>query len=128
MLYDNKGELINYLFINLDNTDKTIAYNRIEEFEYFFTLVSRFAKVGYAKYDLLTCDGYAISQWYQNLGEKDGIPLPQIVGVYGAMHPDDRNIMLDFLKKLKGTGYQYTSGITCPYRGWLEMDTCKYHA
>nr|WP_129732784.1 ATP-binding protein [Parabacteroides goldsteinii] len=101
MLYDNKGELINYLFINLDNTDKTIAYNRIEEFEYFFTLVSRFAKVGYAKYDLLTCDGYAISQWYQNLGEKDGTPLPKIVGIYKAVHPDDRNIMLDFFEKVK---------------------------
>ena len=70
MLYDSKGELINYLFINLDNTDKMVAYNRIEEFEYFFTLVSHYAKVGYAKFDLLTREGYAISQWYQNMVER----------------------------------------------------------
>ncbi len=100
MLYDNKGELINYLFINLDNTDKTIAYNRIEEFEYFFTLVSRYAKVGYAKFDLLTREGYAISQWYQNLGEKDGTPLPEIIGNYKSVHPEDRAVMLDFFDKV----------------------------
>lgn len=101
MLYDNKGELINYLFINLDNTDKTIAYNRIEEFEYFFTLVSRYAKVGYAKFDLLSREGYAISQWYHNLGEKDGTPLSKIIGKYDAVHPDDRITMLDFFEKVK---------------------------
>lgn len=101
MLYNNKGELINYLFINLDNTDKTIAYNRIEEFEYFFTLVSRYAKVGYAKFDLLTREGYAISQWYQNLGEKDGKPLSEIIGIYEAVHPEDRAVMLDFFEKVK---------------------------
>lgn len=101
MLYDNKGELINYLFINLDNTDKTIAYNRIEEFEYFFTLVSHYAKVGYAKFDLLTCEGYAISQWYHNLGEKDGKSLKEIIGVYQAVHPEDRAVMLDFFEKVK---------------------------
>lgn len=101
MLYDNKGELINYLFINLDNTDKTIAYNRIEEFEYFFTLVSRYAKVGYAKFDLVTREGFAISQWYHNLGEKDGTPLPQIIGIYNAVHPEDRAVMMGFLEKVK---------------------------
>lgn len=101
MLYDNKGELINYLFINLDNTEKTIAYNRIEEFEYFFTLVSRYAKVGYAKFDLLSREGFAISQWYHNLGEKDGTPLPQIIGVYNAVHPEDRAVMMNFFEKVK---------------------------
>ena len=46
MLYDIYGDLINYMFINLDNTDK--SNNRIEEFEHFFSLVSRFPKVGCA--------------------------------------------------------------------------------
>lgn len=112
MLYDNKGELINYLFINLDNTDKTIAYNRIEEFEYFFTLVSRYAKVGYAKFDLLTREGFAISQWYQNLGEKDGTPLTEIIGTYKSVHPEDRAVMLEFFDKVeRGEATQYPQGI-----------------
>lgn len=101
MLYDNQGELLNYLFINLDNTDNALAYNRIEEFEYFFSLVSNFAKVGYAKFDLLTRDGYAISQWYRNLGEEDGTPLPEVIGIYKSIHPEDALVMADFFEKVK---------------------------
>lgn len=101
MLYDNRGNLINYIFINLDNTDQTIAYNRLEEFEYFFNLVSYFAKVGYAKYDLCTGEGYAISQWYRNLGEKEGIPLGEVIGVYNGVHSEDRQVVLDFFEKVK---------------------------
>lgn len=101
MLYDAHGNLINYMFINLDNTDKAIAYNRIEEFEHFFSLVSRFAKVGYAKFDLLSRDGYAIDQWYRNLGEKEGTPLSQVIGIYNYIHPDDRKAMLHFFERVK---------------------------
>lgn len=101
MLYDTHGELTNYLLINLDNTDKTVAYNRIEEFEHFFRLVSRFAKVGYAKFDLNTCEGFAIDQWYQNLGEKEGTPLQEIVGVYNHVHPDDREALCHFFNRVK---------------------------
>lgn len=101
MLYDIHGDLINYMFINLDNTDKAVAYNRIEEFEHFFSLVSRFAKVGYVKFDLLSCEGYAIGQWYQNLGEKDGTPLSEVIGVYEHIHPEDRKAMLDFFEQVK---------------------------
>ncbi len=101
MLYDANGDLINYMFINLDNTDKTVAYNRIEEFEHFFRLVSRFLKVGYAKFDLLSCEGYAIDQWYQNLGEIEGTPLPQVVGIYNNIHPEDREVMFDFFERVK---------------------------
>lgn len=101
MLYDIHGDLINYMFINLDNTDRAVAYNRIEEFEHFFSLVSRFAKVGYVKFDLLNHDGYAIGQWYQNLGEKDGTPLSEIIGVYKHIHPEDRKAMLDFFEQVK---------------------------
>ena len=92
MLYDIHGDLINYMFINLDNTDRAVSYNRIEEFEHFFSLVSRFAKVGYVKFDLLNHDGYAIGQWYQNLGEKDGTPLSEIIGVYKHIHPDRKSV------------------------------------
>lgn len=101
MLYDVHGELINYLFINLDNTDKTVAYNRIEEFEHFFSLVSRFAKVGYAKFDLISCDGYAIDQWYHNLGEKEGTPLSEVIGKYNNIHPEDRQVMVKFIERVK---------------------------
>lgn len=80
ILYDQRGEPSSYLLINLDNTEKMIAYNRISEFENVFTLVSVYAKVGYALYDLYTFEGYAIKQWYENMGEKDGTPCPKLLG------------------------------------------------
>ena len=102
-LFDSEGHLTNYLFINIDNTETSNAYSKIQEFEDFFALIGDFAKVGYAHFDALTRDGYAINSWYRNVGEKEGTPLPQIIGIHSAFHPEDRALMLAFLDKvLKG--------------------------
>lgn len=101
ILYDQRGEPSSYLLINLDNTEKKIAYNRISEFENVFTLVSVYAKVGYALYDLYTFEGYAIKQWYENMGEKDGTPLSQIIGIYSYIHPNDAGYINSFFEEVK---------------------------
>ena len=101
ILYDQRGEPSSYLLINLDNTEKMIAYNRISEFENVFTLVSVYGKVGYALYDLYTCEGYAIKQWYENMGEKDGTPLSQIIGIYSYIHPNDAGYINSFFEEVK---------------------------
>ena len=101
ILYDQRGEPSSYLLINLDNTEKMIAYNRISEFENVFTLVSVYAKVGYALYDLYTLEGYAIKQWYENMGEKDGTPLSQIIGIYSYIHPNDAGYINSFFEEVK---------------------------
>ena len=101
ILYDQRGEPSSYLLINLDNTEKMIAYNRISEFENVFTLVSVYAKVGYALYDLYTFEGYAIKQWYENMGEKDGTPLSQIIGIYSYIHPNDAGYINSFFEEVK---------------------------
>ena len=100
-LYDSQNNFINYLFINIDNTETTNAYSRIQEFESFFTLVGEYAKVGYAHFDALTRDGYALSSWYRNVGEQEGTPLTDVIGVHAHFHPEDREIMLAFLEKVK---------------------------
>ena len=101
ILYDQRGEPSSYLLINLDNTEKMIAYNRISEFENVFTLVSVYAKVGYALYDLYTFEGYAIKQWYENMGEKDGTPLSQIIGIYSYIHPNDVGYINSFFEEVR---------------------------
>ena len=101
ILYDQRGDPSSYLLINLDNTEKMIAYNRISEFENVFTLVSVYAKVGYALYDLYTFEGYAIKQWYENMGEKDGTPLSQIIGIYSYIHPNDAGYINSFFEEVK---------------------------
>ena len=99
-LYDAQNNFTNYLLINVDRTETVIAYNQIREFEDFFTLIGDYAKVGYAHFDALSRDGYAISSWYRNVGEKDGTPLPQIIGVHSHFHPEDRCIIIDFIGKV----------------------------
>ena len=95
-LYDSKGNFTGYAFINIDNTERMDALNRICDFENFFLLISDYAKVGYAKLNLLNRKGYAIKQWYKNLGEEEDIPLSEVVAVYSQMHPEDRKRFLDF--------------------------------
>lgn len=99
-LYDHDRQPINYLLINVDKTENTIAYNKIQEFKNFFELVGDYAKVGYAHFDALSRNGYALSSWYKNVGEEEGTPLPEIIGIHSHFHPEDRAVMLDFLAKV----------------------------
>lgn len=99
-LYDHNNQPNNYLLINVDKTENTIAFNKIQEFESFFELVGDYAKVGYAHFDALSRDGYALSSWYRNVGEEEGTPLPEIIGIHSNFHPEDRKVMLDFLDKV----------------------------
>ena len=86
--------------INVDKTENTIAYNKIQEFKNFFELVGDYAKVGYAHFDALSRNGYALSSWYKNVGEEEGTPLPEIIGIHSHFHLEDRAVMLDFLAKV----------------------------
>ena len=96
-LYDAQNNLINYLLISLDRTEATEAYNQIQEFKDFFTLVGDYAQVGYAHFNALTRNGYGLDSWYKNVGEEIGTPLSQIIGVHSHFHPEDRVLMLTFL-------------------------------
>lgn len=97
-IYDSKDRFTGYAMINIDNTERMDALSRIGDFENFFLLISDYAKVGYAKLNLLDRKGYAIKQWYKNMGEDENTPLADVVGVYSRMHPEDRKRMLDFFR------------------------------
>ena len=99
-LYDENHVPTNYLLINADKTETTVAYNKIQEFESFFDLVGDYAKVGYAHFDALSRDGYALRSWYRNVGEEEGTPLPEIIGIHSHFHPEDQAVMIDFLDKV----------------------------
>lgn len=96
-LYNSKHQPINYLLINADKTETTVAYNKIQEFEEFFELVGDYAKVGYAHFNILSGHGYAQKSWYRNVGEADETPLSDIFGTYRHFHPDDRALLIRFL-------------------------------
>ena len=100
-LYDSQNRFINYLFINIDTTETTNAYAKIQEFENLFLLIGDYAKVGFAHFNVLTRDGYAQDTWYRNLGEKEGTPMPQVIGVYAHVVPEDQAVLKNFVGEVK---------------------------
>lgn len=73
---------------------------QIWSFEQLFHTISNYAKVGYARYNLSTQKGYAIQQWYENMGETKMIDLKYIIGKYDNVHPDDRKKLLDYYRTI----------------------------
>ena len=100
-LYDENHNPVNYLLINADKTETTVAYNKIQEFEEFFELIGDYAKVGYAHFNILSKQGHAQKSWYKNIGEEYGTPLSEIIGTYKSFHPDDRDLILQFFEEVQ---------------------------
>lgn len=100
-LYDENHNQVNYLLINADKTETTVAYNKIQEFEEFFELIGDYAKVGYAHFNILSKQGHAQKSWYKNIGEESGTPLSEIIGTYKSFHPDDRDLILQFFEEVQ---------------------------
>ena len=130
MLYDMYGELVNFLVLNIDNTEINEAHHRLEEFESSFSLVSRFGKVGYARFDLVTRDGYAVPQWYRNLGEESNTPMTQVIGVYNHVNPEDREAIFREIGRVKANE---SNGFTLDLRvglrdgksGWTRVNVVR---
>ena len=101
LLYDSQNQFNNYLFINIDTTETTSAYTKIQEFEHLFLLIGDYAKVGFAHFNVMTRDGYAQDTWYRNLGEKENTPMPQVIGVYSHVHPEDCAVLKQFVGQVK---------------------------
>ena len=97
MLYDAEDNLSNYLLVNIDNTERNNALSKVHDFENFFSIISDYSKVGYAK-------------WYRNLGESHDTPLADIIGIFSHMHPDDRKSVLDFYEKAKAGTERFFDG------------------
>lgn len=130
MLYDMYGELINFVVINIDNTEINEAYSRLAEFESSFSLVSRFGKVGYARFDLMMRDGYAVPQWFHNIGERSDTPMPQVIGVYDHVDPEDRAAVFREIGRVKAGE---SNGFTLDLRvtpegeptGWTRVNVVR---
>ena len=99
-MFNHAGKLENILVANIDNTETNNAYVKIQEFEENFMLIGDYAKVGYARFNAMTREGYAMNSWYRNIGEKEGTPLTQIIRIHSHFHPEDRKIIQAFFNKV----------------------------
>lgn len=103
-LHNNEGKITNYLILVIDNTETQNAQSRIIEFEEFFALAGDYAKVGYARYDLIKEEGYASDSWYLNVGEPKDKPLKELFISHESVHPEDGKEINRFLEEArKGT-------------------------
>ena len=122
-LYDENHNPVNYLLINADKTETTVAYNKIQEFEEFFELIGDYAKVGYAHFNILSKQGHAQKSWYKNIGEESGTPLSEIIGTYKSFHPDARDLILQFFEEVqKGNADKLSHKI----RVFREIGECTW--
>ncbi|MDL2213231.1 PAS domain-containing protein [Bacteroides sp. OttesenSCG-928-N06] len=103
-VFDKNNQIQNYIFINIDETETTNAYIRIQEFEEYFSLIADFAKVGYFKWNLMKKEGFAISQWFKNLGKSPNTLITEnIKEVYENLEPEDFKVIDKFYAQaLKG--------------------------
>ncbi|MDH6313210.1 signal transduction histidine kinase [Parabacteroides sp. PFB2-10] len=93
-------EIQNYLFININNTETTNAYQRIQEFEAYFSMIANLAKVGYFKWNLTTKEGFGISQWFTSLGKPaDSLMTDDLADMYSQLHPEDYEAIKHFYDK-----------------------------
>ena len=122
-LYDENHNPVNYLLINADKTETTVAYNKIQEFEEFFELIGDYAKVGYAHFNILSKQGHAQKSWYKNIGEESGTPLSEIIGTYKSFHPDDRDLILQFFEEVQKGNADKLSHKICVLR---ENGVCTW--
>ncbi len=116
-LYNYSGAFSGYICINIDNTEKVSMEKQIWNFEQLFYAISNYAKVGYARYNLFTQKGYAIQQWYENLGEENTTDLKDIIGNYSKLHPDDHKKILDYYKTIENNelkNFQAEVRVLCP--------------
>lgn len=95
---NEKGEISNYLILVVDNTENRNAMSRVVEFEEFFSLAGEYAKVGYARLNILNGEGYASESWYRNMGERTGRPIKELFGAGENIHPEDAAVRNRFLE------------------------------
>ncbi len=97
-IYDADKNFKGYIVMSIDSTEAVMAKNRIHSFESLFSHISDYAKLGYAKYNLLNGDGFAMKQWLKNMGEAEDTPINDIIYARAChIHHDDRRPFAKFL-------------------------------
>ena len=110
-LYNDTGEITHYLLINIDNTELRKIQNRVSEFEALFRIISEYAQVGYANYNLYNKEGYAQNVWLRNYGEADSAQIVDVIGKYRHIPPEDRKPLLDLLTRFSAGEVQSATAI-----------------
>lgn len=116
-IYNAQGEFDFYLFVISDNTETDRIYTQVQDFKNMFSVIANYSKIGYAKYNLSTQEGFAAGEWYNNLCEENNTPISQIIGNYKNIYEEDRKVLLDYLQNIDNGGNKIYSNdirVSCP--------------
>ncbi len=100
-LYDDNGELTNYLVIISDYTEVMETYSQLREFQRMFTLISEFSEVGFFRINLMDAQlSYeATDQWFNNFNtERPSIKMASSL-IPDTIDPADALEIGHFLNK-----------------------------
>lgn len=100
-LFNRKGDSFGHIVTYFDNTAATSSKRQIDHFNEIFKLVTNYAKVGYAKLNIMTGERNAIDQWYKNLGlDINNIPS-DTMNCYMFVHEDDLYEVKHFVEQAR---------------------------
>lgn len=88
MLFDEKGELENYLLIIVDNTESISTFHKLHDFETLFNYIAEFAKIGFCQFNFGNEVFTASEQWFKNV-HYTGTQPARFEEVYVNTHPED---------------------------------------
>lgn len=87
-LRDAQNQIESYLMIIIDDTETLNAFNRIKEFEGFFSFIAEFAEIGLYQWNPIKKTGFGHKQWFKNLNETR-TEINDVISEYSTVHPDD---------------------------------------
>ncbi len=99
VLRDKNDDIGGYMLVSSDNTATSNTFQRIREFEDFFTYIAEFAGIGVYKWNPIKQTGFAIEQWFKNMNEEKR-NLKDIISIYKSIHSDDRQIIQNFYRDI----------------------------
>lgn len=99
-ILDSNNKIQYYLLVHVDDTDNNQTRNKVSDFENFFSAISKFASIGYCKWDIIAQTGFAIDQWFINFGEEPGTDISLVFNNHQCVHPSDRQKLFRAIKQI----------------------------
>ncbi len=96
VLYNNLGEIENYLLIVIDNTEMYQATSQLHEFEAVFNSVAKIAEIGLFRWNPLKKTSYGTEQYIRNMGLTQEEAKDFLV-YRDCVHPNDVGVLEQFL-------------------------------
>lgn len=95
-LRDNMGNLKSYIATYVDRTRETSASEKVKELDGYMSVCAEFAKIGFARVNVMTGEGYGTKQWFLNFGIDNENNSHQYSETLERLHQDEKRSIRQF--------------------------------